>query len=296
MAGGGGRRGIRAVARTGPRMSPRLMGIVNASPDSFSDPGERTLDGLVAAAHAQAEAGAEIVDVGGESGVTGSAPLPPEEEAARVVPVIERLAADGITVSVDTWKPAVADAALAAGAAIVNDVSGLRDPAIADACAARGAGLVITHTRAEPKVKAFPGYGDVVTDVCELLAERIELACARGVARERVVLDPGPDLAKTPAETVEVLRRLDEVAALGYPLLLALSRKDFVGALAGRRPADRLAGTLGAIAAVGRHASILRVHDVAAVADFLRVRDALEGDAVQVPPLDPGLRRESRVA
>jgi len=272
------------------------MGIVNASPDSFSDPGERTLDGLVASAHAQVEAGAEIIDVGGESGVTHTEPVPPEEESARVVPLVERLAADGVTVSVDTWKAEVADAALAAGAALVNDVSGLRDPALADACARHDAGLVITHTRAEPKVKAFPGYGDVVADVRAFLSERVALARSRGVDPERIVLDPGPDLAKTPAETVEVLGRLDELADLGHPLLLAVSRKDFVGALTGRRPAERLAGTLGAIAAAGRHASILRVHDVAAVAEFLRVRDAVEGAAEDVPALDPALRTEPRVA
>ncbi len=277
-------------------MTPRLMGIVNASPDSFSDPGARTLDELVADALAQVEAGADMIDVGGESGVTHVPPVSPDEERARVLPLIERLVAEGITVSVDTWKAEVAEAALAAGAALINDASGLREPAVAEACARHDAGLVVMHTRAEPKVKAFPSYDDVVADVREFLEERTALAVSLGVAREKIVIDPGPDFAKTPAETVEVLRRLDEFAELGYPLLLALSRKDFIGALTGRPPADRLGGTLGAIAAVAHHASILRVHDIAAVADFLRVREALEGPPQAVPALDAELRREDRVA
>jgi len=272
------------------------MGIVNASPDSFSDPGARTLDALTADALAQVEAGADMIDVGGESGVTHTPPVPAAEERERVVPLVERLVAEGVTVSVDTWKAEVAEAALAAGAALINDVSGLRDPAVADACARNGAGLVVMHTRAEPKVKAFPGYDDVVEDVRAFLAERITLARSRGVAADRIVVDPGPDFAKTPAETVVALRALSELRRLGQPLLLAVSRKDFVGALTGRRPAERLGGTLGAIAAVGRHADILRVHDVAAVADFLRVREALEAENGNVPALDVSLRTEDPVA
>jgi dihydropteroate synthase len=273
-------------------MSLRIMGIVNANPDSFSDPGARSLDDLVASALEQVEAGAELIDVGGESGVTHVAPVSAEEEKARVLPLVERLVAEGVTVSVDTWKPDVAEAVLAAGAAMINDVSGLRDPAIADACALHDAGLVVMHTRAEPKVKEFPGYDDVIEDIRAFLTERIELAIERGVDAGKIVIDPGPDFAKTPDETVEVLRRLHELSDLDYPMLLALSRKDFVGALTGRRPADRLAGTLGAIAAVAGNDDILRVHDVAAVADFLRVRQALDGDGVAVPALDPALRTE----
>ena len=273
-------------------MRPRLMGIVNASPDSFSDPGARGLDELVAQAAAQLEAGADIIDVGGESGVTNAPPVAPEEERARVLPVVERLVAEGVTVSVDTYKPEVAEAVLAAGAAMINDVSGLRDPAVAEACARHGASLVVMHTRAEPKVKSFPGYDDVIADVREFLAERIALAEAHGVPRDRIVIDPGPDFAKTPEETVELLRGLGALASLGQPLLLALSRKDFVGALTGRRPAGRLGGTLGAIAALADYAAILRVHDVAAVSDFLTVREALAGDPALVPALPESLRRE----
>ena len=271
------------------------MGIVNANPDSFSDPGARSLDELVADALAQVEAGADLIDVGGESGVTHAEPVSPEQELARVLPLVERLVAEGVTVSVDTWKPAVAEAVLAAGASMINDVSGLLDARLADACARHDASLVVMHTRAGPKVKAFPGYDDVVEDVREFLKERIALARSRGVGDDKIVIDPGPDFAKTPAETVELLSRLFEVSSLGYPLLLAVSRKDFVGALTGRPPAERLGGTLGAIAALAEYADILRVHDVAAVADFLRVRKALYSEVRFVPDLAPALRREDPV-
>ena len=180
-------------------MTPRLMGIVNANPDSFSDPGSRSLDELVASALEQVEAGADLIDVGGESGVTHTEPVSAAEECARVVPLVERLVGEGVTVSVDTWKAEVAEAVLGAGASLINDVSGLRDPAIADACARHDAGLVVMHTRAEPKVKAFPGYDDVVEDVRAFLAERIDVALERGVDAKKIVIDPGPDFAKTPA-------------------------------------------------------------------------------------------------
>jgi dihydropteroate synthase len=259
--------------------APVLMGVVNASPESFSDGGVYdTLDRQVERARELVAAGAGIIDVGGESGVTGMAPLDPDEEARRVVPLVARLVDDGMVVSVDTWKPAVAEAVLDAGAHVINDVSGLRDVALADACAAAGAALVLMHTRAQPKHKDFPDYDDVVADVVSFLQERIAMAVERGVPVDALVLDPGPDFAKTPAETVAVLRRLDAVVALGRPVLLAVSRKDFIGALTSRPPRERDAGTLAAIGeGVDAGASILRVHDVGAVADFLAVRAALRG-------------------
>jgi dihydropteroate synthase len=270
-----------------------LMGIVNASPDSFSDPGRRPLDELVELARSRASAGAELVDVGGESGRTDSEPVSEDEEIARVAPLTKRLAAEGIAVSVDTWRAPVARAALAAGAVMINDVSGLSDPGVADACAESGAALVLTHTRVPPKQKGFPDYDDVVEDVAELLMERAAEARARGVHDEQLVLDPGIDLAKTPAESVEVIRRLPELARLGRPLLLAVSRKDFVGALTERPPAARLAGTLAAIgAAADGGAAILRVHDVAEASDFLRVQAALKDSDGHVPHLAEELRRE----
>jgi dihydropteroate synthase len=273
---------------------PLLMGIVNATPDSFSDPqGEKSLDALVAHAHGLAEAGAAIIDVGGESGRTDRQAVPVEMEGRRVVPMIELLAADGLRVSVDTWRAPVARAALAAGASMVNDVSGLSDLGVADACAEADAELVITHTRVPPKVKAFPEYADVVADVIELLRERAALAREHGVGKQQLIFDPGVDIAKTPAESVEVLRRLAEIAELGPPLLVAVSRKDFVGALTGRTPAARDAGTLAALGvAADAGARILRVHDVAAARDYLAVRAALANGAGGDPQLDPGLRRE----
>jgi dihydropteroate synthase len=270
------------------RGAPLVMGIVNASPESFSDGGRwATLDDQVARALELVAQGAHLIDVGGESGVTGIPAVAAEEERRRVVPLVERLAAEGVLVSVDTWKPEVARASLAAGAVLINDVSGLRDPALADACAEAGAGLVVMHTRAEPKVKAFPEYEDVVADVVEFVRERVALARERGVEEERIVVDPGPDFAKTPAETVEVLRSLDDLAVLGRPILLAVSRKDFVGALTGRAPRERDAGTLAAVGAgVDAGAAIVRVHDVAATVDFMAVRAALAGER----PVDPELR------
>jgi len=268
--------------------APLVMGIVNASPESFSDGGRwATPDDQVERALELVAEGAHLIDVGGESGVTGIAAIAADEETRRVVPLVERLAAEGVTVSVDTWKPEVARAALAAGAVLINDVSGLRDPALADACAEAGAGLVVMHTRAEPKVKQFPDYDDVVADVVELVSERMRLALEHGVEEERIVVDPGPDFAKTPAQTVEVLRGLDRLAGLGRPILLAVSRKDFVGALTGRPPREREAGTLAAIGAgVDAGAAIVRVHDVAVTVDFLTVRAALAGERA----VDPELR------
>lgn len=268
--------------------APLVMGIVNASPESFSDGGRYgTLDAQVERAAELVAQGADLIDVGGESGVTGVPAVAAEEEARRVVPLVERLAAGGMLVSVDTWKPAVARAALAAGAVLINDVSGLRDPELADACADAAAGLVVMHTRAEPKVKAFPDYDDVVADVVQFVRERVGVALERGVEEERIVVDPGPDFAKTPAQTVAVLRELDRLAELGRPILLAISRKDFIGALTERAPREREAGTLAALAAgVDAGAAIVRVHDVAGAVDYLKVRAALAGER----DVDPDLR------
>jgi dihydropteroate synthase len=171
------------------------MGIVNATPDSFSDrQGAKSVDELLARALALRGDGAAIIDVGGESGRTDRVAVSTDEEAARVVPLVERLVAADVLVSVDTWREPVARAALAAGAALINDVSGLADPGIAGACSETGAGLVITHTRVPPKTKAFPEYDDVVADVVEFLAGRAAVARAAGVADEQLLLDPGFDL------------------------------------------------------------------------------------------------------
>ncbi len=270
------------------RGCPLVMGIVNANPDSFSDSVRLdTVDRQVEHALGLVAAGADLIDVGGESGVTYTGAAAEDVEIERVVPVVERLVAEDVLVSVDTWKPGVARAAAGAGAAILNDVSGLLDPALAGVAAATGCALVVMHTRAEPKQVGFADYGgSVVDDVRAFLRERIEVALELGVDRQQIVLDPGPDFAKTPQESVEVLRALPALHELGRPILLPVSRKYFVGAITARPPQERLAGTLAALlhgAAAG--AAIVRVHDVAAAVDALRVWRVLEG-IEDVPPFD----------
>jgi dihydropteroate synthase len=268
----------RSVALTPGR--PLLMGIVNAGPDSFADTVRLdSVERRLEHAHALVAAGADLIDVGAESGVTYSPESAADEEAARVVPLVEALTAAGVAVSVDTYKAPVADAALRAGAAMINDVSGLRDPELAALAARDGAALVVMHTRAAPKTERFPAYDDVAADVETFLRERVAVARARGLADDQLVLDPGPDFAKTPAQTIAVLRDLERLRALGLPLLLAVSRKYFVGAITRRTPGERLAGTLAACGwAADAGAAILRVHDVAAVRDYLDVRRVLRGE------------------
>jgi dihydropteroate synthase len=293
-----------SILRAGDRVldlgaRPWLMGIVNASPDSFSDGGRHpTLRSRVMLARRLLDAGADVIDIGGESATTGVPPVPAHEEIERVVPLVERVAGGlGALVSVDTYKSQVARAAIEAGARIVNDVSGLRDPELASVCAQSGAALVIMHTRAAPRQRLQDArlYEDVVEDVLVFLRERIEVALAAGVQMEQILLDPGPDFAKTPAQTIELLAHVERVHELGRPLLMAISRKDFIGALTGRAPRARGAGTLAALAhGVERGASVFRVHDVAAATDFLAVRAALKGESVPATDLalEEGLRRE----
>lgn len=267
---------------------PALMGIVNANPDSFSDAVRLdTLDRQLAHALALVADGAALIDVGGESGVTYTGASAADVEAARVVPLVRALVAESVLVSVDTWKASVAERALEAGAHLINDTSGLADPRIAELCAAAGAGLVVMHTRAAPKQVGFPDYGgDVRGDVARFLKERCALAIERGMQPDRLVVDPGPDFAKTPAESVEVLRDLGALRALGHPILAAISRKYFVGAITGREPHERLAGTLAALAeAADAGAAIARVHDVREAADFLAVRAVLRGER-ELPAFD----------
>jgi dihydropteroate synthase len=286
------RSSLRLAERTLDLSRPVLMGVVNANPDSFSDPGVRALDAQVAQAIALVDEGAAVVDVGGQSASTRVPEVDPDVERERVVPLVAALVAErpDVVISVDSYKPEVVAAALDAGAHIVNDVSGLRDPALAPLVADRGAALVLMHTAAAPKqrLQETDLYdGDVVGVVARFLAERVADARAAGVAEDAIVLDPGPDFTKTPAQTVDVLRALDRIDPDGHPLLLALSRKDFIGALTLTRPKERLAGTLAAVAAVGnRPGVILRVHDVAEVRRFLTVLEVLTTET----PVDPELR------
>jgi dihydropteroate synthase len=267
----------------------RLMGIVNVTPDSFSD-GGRFLEADAAIAHALEliGEGAEIVDIGGESTRPGAEPVAAREELRRVQPVIERIAAVGsregsspVQVSIDTSKASVAAAALDAGATLVNDVTALRaDPEMAGLVADSGAECCLMHMLGEPRTMQLqPRYDDVVDDVKAFLLERIEFAVGEGIAEDRVLLDPGIGFGKTVAHNLELLRRLSELAELGRPLVIGTSRKSFLGRVAGAPEASqRLAGTLATnVLALERGASVFRVHDVAPVREALTVAAATLG-------------------
>ncbi|HEX2391787.1 MAG TPA: dihydropteroate synthase [Solirubrobacterales bacterium] len=278
---------------------PLVVGIVNATTDSFSGSGERSSASWIEDALKSYEAGAAIVEVGGESNVSNRPPVPPALEAERVVAVVEALVAAGATVAVDTHRVATARAALAAGAAFVNDISGLADPAMVELCAETGAGVVLMHTETPPKTPLWDDelYPDGVTArLLEFFDQRLRALADAGVSRDHVVLDPGPDFAKTPRQTVGALRELDQLTRFGCPLMLAVSRKDFIGALSGRPPRERGAGTFAALAAgLRRGARLLRVHDVEGTIDFLRIWEALE-EGVEVPVdlrIEETVRREA---
>lgn len=259
----------------------KLMGVVNVTPDSFSD-GGLYLDPEAAIAHGRelAAAGAEILDVGGESTRPGAEAVPVDEELRRVVPVIEGLVATECRISVDTSKAAVAAAALDAGAGIVNDVTALRgDPEMAALCAERGAGVVLMHMRGEPRtMQEDPRYDDVVAAVKAFLAERLEAAVAAGIAEDAVWLDPGVGFGKTAAHNLELLRRLGELRNLGRPLVIGTSRKSFIGRIDGSAAGERLGGTIASsVLAAAEGAAVLRVHDVAEVRQALAVATAILG-------------------
>jgi dihydropteroate synthase len=262
-------------------MAVKLMGVVNVTPDSFSD-GGLYLDPTAAIAHGRelAAQGADILDVGGESTRPGAEEVGEAEELRRVAPVVRELAEGGTDVSIDTSKLAVAEAALDAGATIVNDVTALRgDPEIGPLCAERGAGLVLMHMPGNPRtMQDDPTYGDVVEDVKAFLAERAEAAVAAGVAEERIWLDPGIGFGKNLEHNLELLRRLGELRKLGLPLVIGASRKSFLGRIDGSPVGERLGGTIASsVLAVAEGADVLRVHDVAEVTQALAVTAAVLG-------------------
>lgn len=261
------------------RARPLVMAIVNVGEDSVADPLHlQTLSAQLQHARAQIAAGAAIVDIGVQSGRTDTPIISEQREIDLLTPLVAALADDGATVSVDTWRAGVAAAAVQAGAAIVNDVSGLADPGVAEVAAQTGAALVLMHTKAPPKVARFPGYEDPLDDVQAMLERLMQQASGAGVSEEQMILDPGLDYAKTPAESIEVLRRIGELQSLRRPLLLAVSRKYFLGMMRARLPEQRLGATLAAIGfGVDAGAAIVRVHDVAAVLDYLAVRADLRG-------------------
>jgi dihydropteroate synthase len=272
----------------GPTKTPILMGVVNVTPDSFSD-GGLYLDPRDAIAHGRrlADEGADILDIGGESTRPagsvygeGAQPVSGEEELGRVMPVVEALAAAGHRVSIDTTKAAVARAALDAGGSIVNDVSAFRtDPEMAGVVADAGVECCLMHMLGEPRtMQEDPRYGDVVSEVKAFLEERLRFATESGIAEGRVWLDPGIGFGKTVEHNLELLRRLDEIVAIGPPVVIGTSRKSFLGELTGRPEGERLPGTMATnVIAYERGASVFRVHDVAAVVDALTVAAATVG-------------------
>src|SRR5262245_11214996 len=257
----------------------RIMGVVNVTPDSFSDGGLYLAPGA-AVEHGRelVEAGAEIVDVGGESTRPGAAAVEPEVELERTRPVVAGLAETGAEVSIDTSKRTVAAAALDAGAAIVNDISALRaDPELAGLCADRECGVVLMHMQGTPRTMQLdPTYDDLVEDVKAFLAERIAYAVGEGVAEERIWVDPGIGFGKTVEHNLELLRRLGELRDLGRPVVIGTSRKSFLGKLTGREVDERLGGTIASnVLALAAGADIFRVHDVAEVGEALRSAEAI---------------------
>lgn len=270
----------------------RVMGIVNVTPDSFSDGGAHaTAEAAVAHGLALAAQGADILDVGGESTRPGAAPVPLEEELRRVVPVIERLAREtALPVSVDTRKPEVMRAAVQAGAGMVNDVGALRGDGALETAAALGVPVVLMHMLGEPgSMQDDPRYDDVVAEVHRFLAERIFAAELAGIARKNIVVDPGFGFGKTTGHNVLLLAGLERFAELGVPLLAGLSRKRSIGELTGRAvPGERVAGSVAAhLLAAQRGAAIVRVHDVAATVDALKVWEVVA--AVPAPRRDAAL-------
>jgi dihydropteroate synthase len=257
-----------------------VMGIVNVTPDSFSDGGQWLDPGRAVQHGLELESeGAAILDVGGESTRPGAQPVSRSEELRRVMPVIDGLIAAGTTarISIDTSKAAVAQAALDAGAALVNDVTALRgDPAIAGLLADRGADVCLMHMLGEPRtMQRDPHYDDVVSEVKAFLEARMAFAVAQGIAEERILLDPGIGFGKTLAHNLELVRRIEELAALGRPVVVGASRKSFLGRLTGRDVDDRVAATVAVnVLAFERGARVFRVHDVAPTDDALRVAAA----------------------
>jgi dihydropteroate synthase len=261
---------------------PLIMGVVNVTPDSFSD-GGAFLDSARAIAHARclAEAGAAILDIGGESTRPGAQQISVAEELGRIVPVLDGLREVGVALSVDTSKAEVMQAVLAHGADMINDVYGFRAPGALQAVARSGAGMCIMHMQGEPRsMQVAPDYDDVVSEVGAFLRERGRAAEDAGVERARIAIDPGFGFGKTVAHNLELLRRLDEIAAMEWPLLVGISRKSTLGVITGRPIEQRVhASVAAALLAVTKGAKIVRVHDVAATRDALTVYSALAPDA-----------------
>ncbi|MBI3854440.1 MAG: dihydropteroate synthase [Planctomycetes bacterium] len=257
----------------------QVMGVLNVTPDSFSDGGEWTdPERALRRARAMVREGADLIDVGGESTRPGARSVPAAEEIRRVVPLIERLAAEKILVSVDTSKAAVARAAFRAGAKILNDVTALRgDRAMARTAARAGVAVILMHMKGTPRtMQRKPAYGDVVEEILGFFREILKLAWRAGIERDKIILDPGIGFGKLPEHNLEILRRLDEFRSLGRPIAIGTSRKSFIGRALGRRVDDRVNGTAATVAAaILRGADVVRVHDVREMSDVARMTDLL---------------------
>jgi dihydropteroate synthase len=262
---------------------PLIMAVINATPDSFSDAGQySTVEARMERTKEVLDQGADILDIGGQSAITGVPEISEDEEIERITPVIQWVAANtNAIMSVDTYRPKVAEAALVAGAHIINDISGLLHRELADVVAQHQAGYVLMHNRGRPKVRLTDAnlYEDVVADVVSFMDERIEWLTTSGVSQQQLIIDPGPDFAKTPAQTVHVLQHINSLLTYGQPVLFPVSRKDFIGAITGRPPRERLSGTLAAIAhtLTLTRSGIYRVHDIQEVRNFIDVWDVLQG-------------------
>lgn len=257
-----------------PLSRPLIMGIINATPDSFSGDGLALDVGrALAQARAFVEDGADILDIGGESTRPGATPVGVEEEIRRVVPLIEALRELGVPLSIDSVKPQVMRAALRAGATLINDINALRASGALELAADSDAAVCLMHMQGTPQtMQENPAYHDVVAEVGAFLAERSEACLGAGIAPERIVIDPGFGFGKTPEHNLQLLQGLDRLVASGYPVLVGLSRKSLLGKLTGRKVSERVAASIAAaIAAVARGAAIVRVHDVAATRDALAV-------------------------
>jgi len=262
---------------------PLIMAVINATPDSFSDAGKyATVEARMERTKEVLDQGADVLDIGGQSAITGVPEISEDEEIERITPVIQWVAANtNAIMSIDTYRPKVAAAALEAGAHIINDISGLLHPELANVVAQHNAGYILMHNRGRPKVRLTDAnlYEDVVADVLEFMDDRFAQLQAAGVTKQQVIVDPGPDFAKTPAQTVEVLQKISRLLEYRRPVLFPVSRKDFIGAITGRPPRERLAGTLAAIAhtLTLTRSGIYRVHDIQEVRNFIDVWDVLQG-------------------
>lgn len=259
---------------------PKIMAIVNVTTDSFSGDGNPALDAAIRAAERAVEEGAEILDIGGESSRPGATPVPEQQELDRVVPLVEALSGLGVPLSVDTVKPTVMREAIRVGADLINDIAAFRLPGAVDAVCDSAVALCVMHMQGEPgTMQCSPQYANVVEEVEAFLDERVRTLLERGVARDRILLDPGFGFGKTVEHNLMLLRQLERLGDRGYPLLVGMSRKSMLGAVTGRDVGERVvAGAAAALIAVQNGARVVRTHDVGATRDVLRLWNALQSD------------------